>query len=232
MDFFDQYNDKLYELSQEYGLINLLSIDRHYKDGGYWNRFAKLKAVEQYIDGYNYHLLYEIQSLSNQVHFGILNCLLFRPLISVERIEPNVYNHRLTFMIESTIHGIYAYWNRIALLLNLYLNNPLAKEKVYMSKIFRLIKKEYIEVKNIDGYKWLDNLMADFEFFRRNEMTHNYYILMQEFLPHPHQTKVDYDLLIQKLVYHNNAISKDVYKLLDLLDYLEVDSNKKNKNNF
>src|SRR5690606_37365850 len=103
----------------------------------------------------------------------------------------------------------------------------LEKEKVYMSKIFTLIKKEYIEVQNTDGYKWLDNLMADFEFFRRNEMTHNYAIIMQEFLPHPDQAKVDYGLIIQKLIYHNNAISKDVFKLLDLLDYLEINSNSK-----
>ncbi|MGX1639949.1 hypothetical protein [Sphingobacterium sp. NPDC055431] len=227
MNFIIEYNQVLKQLSEQNQLSNLLLLDNKFSTDGYWDRFARLEVVDKYINGYGYHLLYEIQSLSNQIHFGVLNCLLFRPLVSFDKTNPNVYNHRLTFMIESTIHCIYGYWNRIALLLNLYLEYPLDKKDVYMMKLLDLIKKQFSEIKELKEFKWLCNLMNDFLYFNRNEITHNYSIIMQEFLPSPGMERVDYDVLIGKLIYHNNAISNDVFKLLDLLEYLEMLLNKK-----
>lgn len=229
MDFLDGYNKRLKELSELNRLSNLLQLDNHFTDDGYWNRFARLAATDRYINDYNYHLLYEIQSLSNQIHFGVLNCLLFQPHISLDKLNPSFYNHRLTFMIESTIHGVYGYWNRIALFLNLYLEKPLNKKDVYMRRVLDLIEKEFSEIKELKEFSWLIDLMEDFEFFDRNELTHNYSIIMQEFLPSQDKEKVNYDIIIEKLIYHNNAISNDVFKLLDLLENIEMLYEQKNK---
>lgn len=227
MNFIFEYNEVLKQLSEQNNLSNLLQLDNKYTDDGYWNRFTRLETVDKYIEGYGYHLLYEIQSLSNQIHFGVLNCLLFRPLVSFDKTDPSIYNHRLTFMMESTIHCIYGYWNRIALLLNLYLEKPLEKKDVYMTKILDLIKKQFAELKEVKEFKWLSDLMQNFLSFNRNEMVHNYSIIMQDFLPSECGQKIDYDVIIQKLAYHNNAISNDIFRLLDLLEYIEMLFDKK-----
>lgn len=227
MNIIIEYNYVLEQLSEQNKLNNLLQLDNKFSSDGYWDRFAHLEILDKYIDGYGYHLLYEIQSLSNQIHFGVLNCLLFQPLVSYDKTDPNIYNHRLTFMMESTIHCIYGYWNRIALLLNLFLEKPLDKKNVYMMKVLILIKKQIPNLKDNKEYKWLNDLMEDFLFFNRNEMTHNYSIIMQAFLPSQDLHRIDYDEIIEKLIYHNNSISNDVYKLLDLLEYIEILLNKK-----
>ncbi|MFD2556300.1 hypothetical protein [Sphingobacterium tabacisoli] len=229
MNFIFEYNQVLKQLSEQSKLSNLLQLDNKLSDDGYWDRFARLSVIDKYIEGYGYHLLYEIQSLSNQIHFGVLNCLLFRPLVSLDKTDPNIYNHRLTFMMESTIHCIYGYWNRIALLLNLYLEKPLDKKEVYMMKLLDLIRKQFPELKELEEFKWFVDLMEDFLSFNRNEMVHNYSIIMQEFLPVQGREKIDYDIIIKKLIYHNNAISNDVFRLLDLLEYIESNFIKRNK---
>lgn len=148
------FDQSIREVSKNYELNNLLNIDSKMDGQGYWPRIAALSFFDKLYKQHRYHFLYEIQGLSNQIHFGIASSLLFREKMSMERGRPNGYNHRYAFMVESTIHTIYSYWNRVALVLNTYLKTPLFKERVYFSKIVRQLEVDYPELLENPHFLW------------------------------------------------------------------------------
>src|SRR5690606_32766811 len=111
-EFYKSLDDSISIVSEQYNIRNLISIQKYHDDNDYWPRLANFSFFRKLFDNHKYHFLYEIQGLSSQLHFGLANCFLFRDKISKIKGRPNIYNHRYTFMIESTIHTIYAYWNR------------------------------------------------------------------------------------------------------------------------
>lgn len=114
-EFFENLDLAVRKITDQVEINNLIGIQDVYDDNCYWPRLAKLSFFNKLYVEHRYHFLYEIQGLSSQIHFGIANCILFRDKISTVRGKPNIYNHRYTFMIESTIHCIYSYWNRVGL---------------------------------------------------------------------------------------------------------------------
>ncbi|GGC40818.1 hypothetical protein GCM10011386_36070 [Parapedobacter defluvii] len=124
-----EFNAHLSELEKEYDLTDLETEDDKYDDNSYWNKIGQLSVFGHNMNANGYHFLYEIKGLSSQILFGLKASLLFNKLRSNEKGKPNIYNHRYTFLLESTIHGVYAYWNRVALLLNYYLVKKFDKKR-------------------------------------------------------------------------------------------------------
>lgn len=222
-DFYHDLNSAYKQLSIKHKINNLESVLRGDGSKDYWSRLAKGSYFEKLFTRYKYHFLYEIIGLQSQIHFGILNCLFYRDLISTERGRPNVWNHRFTFMIESTIHGIYSYWNRVALVLNTYLKKPKDLKRVYFATVVAQLVVDYPELAQDQHYQWLQNLKDAVKDLDRNEFAHNNSLIMQNFLP-TDQNFSDFqglmamtDLLLQ----HNNFIVDEINHLVDLVEKLD-----------
>ncbi|RZK25559.1 MAG: hypothetical protein EOO43_05210 [Flavobacterium sp.] len=222
-EFLHHYNRTLDKISLERNLTNLKSQDDVIDNNGYWNRLANIKAIEHNINTYDYHFLYEIQGLSSQIHFGIASCILFRPQISTKTGKPNSYNHRYTFMIESTVHCIYSYWNRVALVLNTYLTKPKDVKRIYFASVVTQLLIDYPELEQHPLYNWLFNIKIALEELDRNEFAHNNSLIMQNFLPRDKNRDDFKELLAMPdlLLSHNKAIVDEIYNLVELLEQLE-----------
>jgi len=219
----DDYDQELKRLTDKFGIHNLISIQMH---GGsdYWERLARLSFFPKLFDGYRYHFLYEVQGLSSQIHFGILNCFLFRDAISTEPGRPNAFNHRYTFMIESTIHGIYSYWNRVGLVLNTYLKVPKDVKRTYFANTVPQLAVDYPELKDDKNFKWLCDVKQAIEDLERNEFAHNNSLIMQNFLP-KETGGGDFTQLLsmpEQLLDHNKLIVDQIGNLVELIETLET----------
>ena len=185
-----------------------MAIDNPYYDDSYWIRLSRLSFFKKIEEENGYHFLHEIQSLSNQIHFGLATCFLLKDSMSSKYDNPNVYNHRYTFMIESIIHGIYAYWNRVALALNTYLKKPKVKIATYFKTVVPQLLIDYPTLEENDNYKWINNANNALEELGRNEFAHNNSLIMQNFLPNTDK-EVDFEYLLampRLLLSHNKSI--------------------------
>ena len=226
-DYFTQFDQALRTITDEYEILNLIAIERPNGQSGYWERLARLSFFNKLYDQYRYHFLYEIQGLSSQIHFGIANSILFRDQISTVRGKPNLYNHRYTFMIESTIHGIYAYWNRVGLALNTYLKKPINIKRTYFSAVVKQLLIDYPDLNDNKFYQWLNSVNDALNDLERNEFAHNNSLIMQNFLP-KNSEEMNFDELLKMpdlLLSHNKAIVDDIYNLVELIELLEVSAN-------
>ncbi|TWI15665.1 hypothetical protein [Sphingobacterium siyangense] len=222
-DYFTEMNIALKEVTDEYGIMNLISIQKFYEDS-YWERLASLSFFNKLYDEYRYHFLYEIQGLSSQIHFGIASSILFRDKISIKTGSPNVYNHRYTFMIESTIHCIYSFWNRVGLVLNTYLKNPKELKKTYFATVVPQLLIDHPALKEDKFYKWICKVKIDIEKLERNEFAHNNSLIMQNFLPKNNGRENFKELLKMPnlLLIHNKIIVEEIYNLVELVEKLET----------
>ena len=223
-EYFENLDTALRNISEEIGIINLQGEQSRLDDDWYWPRLARLSFFEKLFQEHRYHFLYEIQALSSQIHFGLAHCFLFRNKISTRRGRPNMYNHRYTFMIESTIHGIYAYWNRVGLVLNTYLKEPKDIKRTYFANVVDQLVKDYPVLNDSGSYKWMlgvKNLLNDLD---RNEFAHNNSLIMQNFLP-KNADGDDFGKLLampELLLEHNKFIVNEILNLVSLIEELEV----------
>lgn len=223
MEFIEGLNKSFLKLTDELKLSNLLQNDNYSDEDSYWNRIANLKVFETNMEDNGYHFLYEIQALSNQIHFGVLNCLLYKDIRSKQSGFPNQYNHRYTFMLESTIHCIYSFWNRVAGILNFYLHEPIKKRGIYISKVLERLQIDYSEIHKMESFIWLKDKINDFDKLQRNEFAHNNSLIMQDFFRNGDgENQINIDSIIEKLIYHNNLIANDIDIVADLFCYLEA----------
>jgi len=225
-DYFSSLDQVAREISTQYEISNLMSIQDYQDKNDYWPRLAKLSFFNKIFDEHRYHFLYEIQGLSCQLHFGIVNCILFRDKISTTVGKPNMYNHRYTFMIESTIHCIYSFWNRVALVINTYLKKPEKKSRVYFSGAVSQLSVDYPALKKDARYQWITNVKNEVDLLRRNEFAHNNSLIMQNFLSH-RSGEGTFDNLLKMpdlLIAHNKTIVDEIYNLVSLLETLESSS--------
>lgn len=221
-DYFSNLDQVARDISSQFEINNLISIEDRYNKDDYWPRLARLSFFNKLFDEHRYHFLYEIQGLSCQIHFGIINCILFRDKISTTR-KPNEYNHRYTFMIESTIHCIYSFWNRVALVINTYLKKPEKKSRIYFSKVVTQISIDFPVLSQDKCYQWITNVKNAVELLERNEFAHNNSLIMQNFLSSRSGKSTFNDLLKMPdlLLAHNKAIVDEIYNLVHLLETLE-----------
>lgn len=89
-DYFFNLDQVAIEISNQYKISILISIQDFYDNNDYWRRLSKLSFFNKLFEEYGYHFLYEIQGLSCQLHFGIVNCILFRDKISNTVGKPNM----------------------------------------------------------------------------------------------------------------------------------------------
>ncbi|SDH29281.1 hypothetical protein [Mucilaginibacter gossypii] len=222
-DYFDGLDQILEEITDKYEINNLISIQKHLEDS-YWDKLARLSFFTKLFDEHHYHFLYEIQGLSSQIHFGIVNCILFRDKISLDKGRPNVYNHRYTFMIESTIHCIYSYWNRVGLVLNTYLKNPKDIKRTYFANVVPQLLTDYPALEQDKFYQWLCTVKTALDDLERNEFAHNNSLIMQNFLP-KNAENGDFKALLAMpdlLLSHNKSIVDEIGNLVELVEKLET----------
>lgn len=222
-DYFSQLDQAVKETTDKYEIINLFSIQKFYEES-YWDKLARLSFFNKLYEEHRYHFLYEIQGLSSQIHFGIASCILFRDKISTVTGKPNHYNHRYTFMIESTIHCIYSYWNRVGLVFNTYLKNPKDIKRTYFANVVPQLLTDYPELEQDEQYQWICNVKKALDELERNEFAHNNSLIMQNFLPKNNE-RDDFKGLLEMpelLLSHNRFIVTDIYNLIGLLEKLET----------
>lgn len=222
-EYFENLDLAIKNKSIEIGISNLLGMQNVYSDDCYWPRLANLSFFEKLYKEHRYHFLYEIQGLSSQIHFGIANCFLFRDQISTETGKPNIYNHRYTFMIESTIHSIYSYWNRVGLVLNTYLKKPKTLKSTYFGNVVDQLAIDYPELKKNGNYQWLCRVKVALEDLDRNEFAHNNSLIMQNFLPKD-SNRDNFEKLLEMpdlLLSHNKSIVDEIFNLVELLEEIE-----------
>ena len=221
-DYYTELDKAIGDVTDKYEITNLFSVQKFYQDS-YWDRLARLSFFNKLFDEHRYHFLYEIQGLSSQIHFGIASCFLFRDKISIEIGKPNVYNHRYTFMIESTIHCIYSFWNRVGLVLNTYLKNPKELKRTYFATVVSQLLIDHPVLEQDKFYKWICNVKITLDELERNEFAHNNSLIMQNFLPKNNERKNFKELLSMPdlLLSHNKAIVDEIYNLVELVETLE-----------
>jgi|GEM_PF-1927451 len=221
-DYYTELDKAIGDVTDKYEITNLFSVQKFYQDS-YWDRLARLSFFNKLFDEHRYHFLYEIQGLSSQIHFGIASCFLFRDKISIEIGKPNVYNHRYTFMIESTIHCIYSFWNRVGLVLNTYLKNPKELKRTYFATVVSQLLIDHPVLEQDKFYKWICNVKITLDELERNEFAHNNSLIMQNFLPKTNERKNFEELLSMPdlLLSHNKTIVDEIYNLVELVETLE-----------
>ncbi|WP_207534892.1 hypothetical protein [Desertivirga arenae] len=222
-DFYIGLNREIQRVSDEFNIKNLISIQDYYNENDYWPCLANFSFFNKLFDVHHYHFLYEIQGLSSQIHFGLANCFLLRDKISQRRGRPNIFNHRYTFMIESTIHCVYAYWNRVGLVLNTYLIKPKDLKRVYFSGVVHQLLTDYPQLAENEDFVWITNVKNSLEALNRNEFAHNNSLIMQDFLPEYKEDEGQMDLLAfpELLLTHNRYIVDDIFNLVELIGELE-----------
>lgn len=227
MDWLESYNVALFQIEKDYSLTDLQSEDNKYSETSYWNRLANLSVFSKNMEENGYHFLYEIQGLSSQILFGLKNCLFFDTLRSKKIGYPNIYNHRYGFFVESTVHQVYAYWNRVAIFINFYFDKPLKKKQIYFNQAFLdKIKSEFNGIENSNPFKYLLEINSKLNSLDRNELAHNNSLIMQEFLPYRYDdTRLNFEEINKTLVYLNNTIARDIDILCELFEYLEKGKN-------
>lgn len=213
-------NKEIKRITDYYKIVNIQSLDNVHDPNGYWQRFANLSFFRKLRDDFNYHFLYEIQGLSNQIHFGIATSYLFRNYISEVLGRPNEYNHRFTYSLESSIHGIYAYWNRVANGLNTYLKNPYPLKKVYFDKVVRQLAIDYPEIETNEYYNWLKMVGIELNNLQRNEFAHNNSLIMQQFFNSRDNLDFIKDLP-DRLLNNNRHIADEIFYLVELFELLD-----------
>src|SRR5690606_12727707 len=126
--------------------------------------------------------------------------------------------------IESTIHSIYAYWNRVGLVLNTYLKNPKELKRVYFPAVVDQLIVDYPELLENQYYVWIREVRVESDKLNRNEFTHNNSLIMQDFLPEYYEGLNSIDLLAfpELLLRHNNHVVEEIYNLVDLIEILET----------
>ena len=139
LDWISGYNNSLSRIEKEYSLTDILTEDNKYDVNSYWERIGNLSAFDRNMEENGYHFLYEIQGLSSQIYYGVKNCLFFDSLRSKKIGFPNQYNHRYAFFVESTVHAVYAYWNRVASFINFSFEKSFGKRQIYFNQ--KLIEK-------------------------------------------------------------------------------------------
>lgn len=221
--YFEYLEVKIEEITMDYKITNLITLDDRNGENDYWVRLATLSFFKKIREVYNYHFLYEIQSLSNQIHYGLVHCIIFRDKICILRGHPNIFNHRYPFMLESSIHCIYSYWNRVGLVLNTYLKNPKKLQHVYFNNVIDQLKKDYPSLNENENYIWINEVKKSLQDLDRNEFTHNNSLIMQNFLTVKSENTNFKHLLSlpDKLLLHNQFITDDILKLVQLLEDLE-----------
>ncbi|WP_159637959.1 hypothetical protein [Sphingobacterium composti Ten et al. 2007 non Yoo et al. 2007] len=229
IDWLESYNDSLFQIEKEYSLTDLHTEDEKFAENSYWNRIGNLSIFSKNMEENGYHFLYEIQGLSSQIHFGLKNCLFFDSLRSKRIGFPNLYNHRYGFFVESTVHAIYAYWNRVAGFINFYFEKPFGKRQIYFNQ--RLLEKLELEFKGIEKsspFKYVLDINSTLNSLDRNELAHNNSLIMQEFLPYKYdESRLNFDEINKKLVFLNNTIAREIDVLCELFEYLEKEKNRK-----
>jgi hypothetical protein len=219
-----EFEIALTAIENKFELTDLLTAQGNNED--YWNRIGNVSAFEKMMDEYGYHFLYEIQGLSSQIHFGLKMCLLFRSLRSNDRMMVNKCNHRYTFLLESTIHNIYAYWNRVGLFLNYYLENKSHKKNIYFGTILEKLKGQYKGIHEFPCFKYLLKINDMVKSLDRNEFTHNNSLIMQDFLPYRYENdRLNISDIPDNLIFLNNTIALDIYSFIELIEYLETKIN-------
>jgi len=83
-------NTEIKRITDYYKIMNIQSFDNVHDQKGYWQRFANLRFFRKLRDDFNYHFLFEIQGLSNQIHFGIATSYLFRDWKGFHRANTGV----------------------------------------------------------------------------------------------------------------------------------------------
>ncbi|SDM33761.1 hypothetical protein SAMN05421813_11017 [Daejeonella rubra] len=222
-EFYEYLDNSVLEISKQFNISNLIAIQDVYDENDYWTRLANFSFFNKIFDEHRYHFLYEIQGLSCQIHFGLANCFLFRDKISAKQGRPNVYNHRYTFMIESTIHCIYAYWNRVGLVLNTYLKTLKDIKRTYFSGVVQQLRLDYPELLGNPYYLWINDVKTNLDDLNRNEFAHNNSLIMQNFLPESYEGQNQIDLLAfpELLLSHNKYIVEEIDNLVNLIEVLE-----------
>lgn len=227
-EYFENLDLAIRNISDQVEISNLMGIQKIYDDNCYWPRLARLSFFHKLFDGHRYHFLYEIQGLSSQIHFGLANCFLYRDKISTVKGKPNNYNHRYTFMIESTIHCIYAYWNRVGLVLNTYLKKPKQIKNTYFANVVDQLIKDFPILEDNINYQWICQIKGALNDLDRNEFAHNNSLIMQNFLPKNSEGD-DFEKLLAMpdlLLSHNKSIVDEIFNLVELLEGLEALSRK------
>ena len=213
-------NKEIKRITNYYKIMNIQSLNNVHDPRGYWQRFANLRFFHKLRYDFNYHFLFEIQGLSNQIHFGIATSYLFREYISEVPGRPNEYNHRFTYSLESSIHGIYAYWNRVANGLNTYLKSPYTLKEVYFDKVVRQLAVDYQQIVANDYYKWLEMVRIEVNKLQRNEFAHNNSLIMQQFLNN--RGNLDFIKgLPDTLLENNRHIADEIFYLVQLFESLD-----------
>lgn len=222
-EYFENLDTTLMNISEKIGIINLQGQSR-LDDDWYWPRLARLSFFEKLFQEHRCHFLYEIQALSSQIHFGMASCFLYRDKISTRRGRPNMYNHRYSFMIESTIHCIYAYWNRVGLVLNTYLKKPKDIKRAYFANVVDQLVKDYLDLNDSGNYQWILGVKKSLNDLDRNELAHNNSLIMQNFLPKNEDNNDFGKLLImpELLLEHNKFHVNEILNLVSLIEELEV----------
>lgn len=214
---------KIIEITKNYRITNLMGLEDRNNNNCYWPRLGKLRFFSKLRNEHGYHFLYEIQTLSNQIHYGIVQCFLLRDKICTLRGHPNIFNHRYTFMLESTIHCIYSYWNRVGLALNTYLKKPKNIKNTYFSSVVNQLLVDYPSLEKNHNYLWITKIKDSLNELNRNEFAHNNSLIMQSFLDfNSHNSPLE-DLLQKSdiLLSHNRFIVDEVFKLVALLEELD-----------
>jgi hypothetical protein len=222
LDWLDEYNRSLNKVENEYSLTDIrkenISDDENY----YWNRIIRLSAFEKNNVENGYDFPYEIEALSSQILFGTKNCLVFYSLRG-EIGYPNQYTHRYSFFVESTVHAVYAYFNRFAVMVNFNFCKPLPKRKIYFNQnLVDKLKAEFKEIEKTKPFAYIVEILSKLNSLNRNEMVHNNSFIMQEYFSSNYQGKcIDFREINKLLIYFNNTIAKDINLLCDFLEYLE-----------
>jgi len=127
-------------------------------------------------------------------------------------------------MIESSIHSIYSYWNRVGLVLNTYLKKPKVLKNTYFANVVDQLLVDYPILQNNANYNWLLLVKVALNELDRNEFAHNNSLIMQAFLPKNHERDDFKNLLAMPdlLLSHNKSIVDEIFNLVQLVEDLEA----------
>lgn len=137
----------------------------------------------------SFQLETDLYFISDEILYYLAHVYLFRPYINNPLVDahrppgydftvyPNIQNvhaKRYDMHIDTVFEKLYAFWNRIATLLNFFVDKPLSSHAIDFSRVIDILPTRFNQN---DGYKWLQdfklNGYRDFNLKRKAVVHHS-----------------------------------------------------------
>jgi hypothetical protein len=184
IELVNHLNDRLYDIYVEKGLTSLRGFDH---DDANWFIFQGVDLHRKYMDSVEATIKFDrfaiwddLVDLSDQIMYFTSELYLVTPFINNPLrhvVQPEGYTRpiycnyenlsakRYNSFSDIVAEKFYAYWNRLATLLNHYLPKPLNPKQVNFSVVIDEITLQLPEFHHNSGYIWL-------QAFKENEQKH------------------------------------------------------------